>query len=232
MLDSIGSSVMRNVVGRSGLVMLVCLIASVGTLPLAGRQVSSQALYDQAGQAFDAGDTAKAIKLYEELLQQAPNSVDARINLGAALAHEGRYDEAIQQYRTALSHDPGNETGLLNLGLAWYKQGDFRKAHDRFEQLRKLHPANRQAFYLLADCDLRLGKFKDAIALVEPVYQTHPGDETVDYILGTALIQDGQANKGAAVIDHIMRNGNPAVATALVGTAQFAAQITKPPPLL
>jgi len=184
---------------------------------------SPQDLYDQAGKALDAGDTAQAIKLYEELLQQLPDSIEARTNLGAALAKEGRYDEAQRQYRQALAHDPENETVLLNLALAFYKQGDFSHAHGEFDTLHKLHPANQQAFYLLADCDLRLGMFRDAIALAEPAYTAHPDDQVLEYILGTALIQDGQSQKGEAVIDRMMRNGNSAVAGVLMGAAQCAA---------
>src|ERR1019366_8014249 len=134
--------------------------------------------------------------LYEELLQKAPDSIAARINMGAALAQQGRYHEAMQQYRKVLSSDPRNETALLNLGLAFYKQGDFTKAHSEFDELHKLHPANQQAFYLLADCDLRLGRLKDPIALVEPACEAHPDDPALEDILGTALIQDGQTQKG------------------------------------
>ena len=139
------------------------------------QQHSAQDLYDRAGKALDAGDAAQAIKLYEELLKLVPDSIEARTNLGAALAQEGRYDEALQQYRQALSRDPQNETVLLNLALAFYKQGDFSQARSELDTLHKLHPANQQAFYLLADCDLRLGKFQDAIALVEPAYECSPG---------------------------------------------------------
>jgi tetratricopeptide (TPR) repeat protein len=112
---------------------------------------------------------------------------------------------------------------MLNLALAYYKQGDFGKARSELDGLHKLHPANRQAFYLLADCDLRLGKFRDAIALVEPAYEAQPDDPTLEYILGTALIQDGETKKGAAVIDRMMRNGNSAVASVLIGASQYAA---------
>jgi tetratricopeptide (TPR) repeat protein len=184
---------------------------------------SPQDLYDRAGKALDAGDAAQAVKLYEELLKQVPDSIEGRTNLGAALAQEGRYEEAVQQYRQALSRDPQNETVLLNLALAFYKQGDFSKASSEFETLHKLHPSNQQGFYLLADCDLRLGKFQDAIALVQPAYDARPGDQALDYILGTALIQDGQTEKGAAVIDRLMRNGNSAVAAVLMGASQYAA---------
>ena len=184
---------------------------------------SPQALYDQAGKALDDGNTNQAIILYEELIQQVPDSVEARTNLGAALAQQGRYDDARKQYRQALARDPHNETVLLDLALAFYKQADFSQARSQLETLHKLHPANRQALYLLADCDLRLGKFQDTIALVEPAYDAHPDDPALDYILSKALIQDGQTQKGAAVIDRILRNGNPAVAGLLMGAAQEAA---------
>lgn len=186
-------------------------------------QPSPQDLYDRAGKALDAGDAAQAIKLYEELLQLVPDSIEARTNLGAAFAQVGRYDDALRQYRQALARDPQNETVLLNLSLAYYKQGDFSQARGQLDTLHKLHPGNQQAFYLLADCDMRLGKFQDAIALVEPAFNAHPDDPALEYILGTALIQDGQTQKGAAVIDRMMRNGNSAVASVLMGAAQYAA---------
>jgi len=187
------------------------------------QQPSPQDLYDRAGKALDAGDAPQAIKLYEELLLQVPDSVEARTNLGAALAQVGRYDDALRQYRQALAHDPQNETVLLNLALAFYKQANYSEARGQLDTLHKLHPANQQAFFLLADCDLRLGKFQDAIALVQPAYDARPDDPAIDYILGTALIQVGQSEKGATVIDRLMRNGNSAVAGVLLGAAQYAA---------
>ena len=225
MLVFSGNLDIRDQLRHLGLVAATSVVAALlCSLHLAGQQASSQALYDQAGHALDAGHTEQAIKLYQELLRHTPDSIDARINLGVAFAQEGHYDEAVQQYNKALARDPENNVGLLNLGLAFYKEGDLSRAHDQFEKLHELHPANQQVFYLLADCDLRLGRFKDAIALVEPAYEAHPDDQTVDYILGNALIQDGQTKNGAAVIDHIMRKGNPAVADVLIGTAQFAAR--------
>ena len=69
--------------------------------------------------------------LYEELIQQVPDSVEARTNLGAALAQQGRYDDARKQYRQALARDPHNETVLLDLALAFYKQADFSQARSQ-----------------------------------------------------------------------------------------------------
>ena len=202
---------------------IAVVVTSSGRLQLVGQEITPQSLYDQAGKALDAGDSAQAIRLYQELLQQRPDSIEARINLGVALAQAGRNEEAEQQYRQVLLQDPANEMAHLNLALAFYKRADFGNARNELDALHKLHPANRQAFYLLADCNLRLGKYKDTIALVEPAFHANPDDAALEYMLGTALIQDGQTQKGAAVIDRLMRNGNTAVANVLVGAAQYSA---------
>ena len=215
---------MRGARHRVGPILTMAMAAAIFSLfRLDCQELSPQALYDQAGRALDAGNAELAIRLYEELLRQAPDSMEARTNLGVAFAQEGRYEEAAQQYRQVLSRDSRNQTAMLNLALAYYKQGDFGKARNLLEVLHQLRPANRQAFDLLSDCDLRLGMFRDAIALVEPAYQAQPDDPAIEYILGTALIQDGQTQKGAAVIDRMMRNGNSAVASVLMGASQFAA---------
>jgi Flp pilus assembly protein TadD len=215
---------MRGTQQRVGLIpTLAMAVAIFGPLRLDSQEVSSQAFYGQAGKALDAGNAALAIKLYEELLRRAPDSIEARTNLGVAYAQEGRYDEAVRQYRQVLSRDSHNETAMLNLALAYYKQGDFSKARNELDDLHKLRPANRQAFHLLADCDLRLGNYRDAIALVEPAYEAQADDPAIEYILGAALIQDGQTQRGAAVIDRMMRNGNSAVGSVLMGASQYAA---------
>jgi len=122
-----------------------------------------------------------------------------------------------------LKRDPENQVVLLNLALALYKQAEFEQAAAEFERLYSPNASNQQAFYLLADCYLRLGRYHDAVVLLQPAYEAHPEDRATDYALGTALIQDGQIQKGAEVIDHILKNGSSPAAMLLVGASQYAA---------
>lgn len=221
---------------RANICSLTCSVAKSGVAPalflglvlapiiqLRAEDVAPQALYDRAGKALDAGNDEQAIKLYTELLQKVPDLIQARTNLGVALAHEGRYAEATTQYREALSHDPDNQVILLNLALAFYKQADFVQASRELEKLRHLSPDNQQALDLLADCYLRLGRYHDVILLLGPVYKARPNDQAVEYELGTAFIENGEVQKGAQLIDQIMRHGDPAVATLLTGASQYKA---------
>src|SRR5215467_2108023 len=103
--------------------LIACFAFAIGKPVLLETQDSSpQALYDEAGRALDAGDTALAIKLYRQLLQEVPDSVEARTNLGVALAKQGQSAEAVVEYREALKRNPQSQVTLLNLSLALYKQ--------------------------------------------------------------------------------------------------------------
>jgi len=205
----------------AGLLAFALMSSTLFPTPSVGQ--SADSLYNDAGKAYESGDVKRAIELYEQLVRMAPSSVQARTNLGVALAHEGRYSDAIAQYREALKQDPESATIRLDLALACYKQADIAKAATELELLRKKHPENKQALYLLADCYLRLGRYRATVQLLDPVYQTGPDDLAVDYALGTALIQDGQPKKGEIVIDRVLKNGNSAEANLLIGASQFEA---------
>src|SRR5579871_2489507 len=117
-----------------------------------------------------AGDLDGAIRAYREYLAAQPDSIEARSNLGAALARAGRYDEAIAEYDRALAKSPGNAALLLNLGLAYYKSGRPAEAAARFEQASASAPQFKdQVILLLASCYNSLGRYKDAAALLAPI---------------------------------------------------------------
>ena len=204
---------------KPNLILTMLLIAASCAL---SQRLSPELLYQNAVTEYEKGNVQQAIALYESLLKLQPNSVQARTNLGVALAHEGRYSEAISQYRVALKEDPENPMVRINLALAWYKQANFEKAGIELERLRRHHPDN-QSLYLLADCYLHLGRNRNAVTLLEPAYQANPEDRAVDYALGTALIRDGQIQKGEAVINRILKDGDSAEADLLMGAAQYAA---------
>ena len=60
----------------------------------------------RAVELHQSGHYEEAIPLYQAFLKNHPEAVPVRSNLGAALAHEGRYTEAIQEYVVALKSQP------------------------------------------------------------------------------------------------------------------------------
>jgi len=180
-------------------------------------------LLQHAISLHQAGDLDGAIKAYRDYLAVEPDSLQARSNLGAALARAGRYDEAIAEYNLGLQKSPDNPALLMNLGLAYYKTGRHAEAAARFERAVALSPQfQEQVTLLLAACYNTLGRYKEAVALLAPLEKDKAGDAGFDYLYGTALIGDGQEG-GTAVINRILSHGDSAEVHLLRGTLELTA---------
>jgi Flp pilus assembly protein TadD len=104
------------------------LAASLLCSAAAQPQPSPEAILRHAVELHQAGDIPGAIAEYRAYLKQAPKSVMARSNLGAALSKSGRYEAAIVEYRQALELEPRNLPVRVNLGLALYKTAQIPAA--------------------------------------------------------------------------------------------------------
>ncbi len=174
-------------------------------------------LFRDAVEAQKRGDDARAVRNYQELVKLQPNVLAVRANLGAALAHLGRFDEAIAQYRAALALVPGHPGLRLNLALAYYKKGDLSHAAAELSSLRDSDPGNFQVAVLLGACHERQGRHADAIAVLAPLEAAHPADLDLAWALGSALIHAGRLREGLTRVQRVAEQGNTAEAWLLAG---------------
>jgi tetratricopeptide (TPR) repeat protein len=182
------------------------------------------AAFRHAVELHQSGYIEGAIREYRAYLQQHPDNVMARSNLGAALSKSGRYEEAIAEYRKALEKDQSNVPIRTNLALAYYKTAQLEAAAEQLATVVAKQPANRQAVFMLADCELQLGDDKKVIELLAPLEKDSPNDKTLVYLLGTAYIRDKQPERGQVLVDRILRDGDSAEARLLLGTTKMNAQ--------
>lgn len=176
---------------------------------------------ERAIKAHQSGDLSTAEAGYRDFLRRYPKIFEVRSNLGAVLARQGRYADAIQEYQAALELAPNNPGILLNLGLAQYKIGRIPEAAEHFEKLHELAPDHLQARLLLADSLLQMKLNSRVVRLLEPLAGKRPDDMAIAYMLGTALVRDNRVADGQSLLDRILRNGNSAEASLLMGTARF-----------
>ncbi|HXJ39584.1 MAG TPA: tetratricopeptide repeat protein, partial [Bryobacteraceae bacterium] len=198
----------------------------VGVLFLAVTSLAQgpEAQLAQAVELHQSGDLEGAIRAYRAVLQEQPENMVARSNLGAVYARQGRYHEAIEQYAQALTVDSENPGIRFNLGLAYYDSSDTARAGAEFAKVLGRQPDNERAAVLLADCELRAGDNRKVIALLSPLESSHQDDRALIYLLGTALIRDNQPEKGQKLVDRILRNGESAEAHVMLGTARMTGQ--------
>ncbi|HKW63190.1 MAG TPA: tetratricopeptide repeat protein [Candidatus Acidoferrum sp.] len=203
--------------------LLVCLAQA--------QDPSAQQALKHAVELHQSGHYAEAITEYQAFLKAHPEAVAVRSNLGAALAHEGRYTDAIQEYKQALEKEPTNYGVRFNLALAYYKMSEAEQALKEFEAVYAIQPASdpehRRLLLLLSECYLRRGEDTKVIALLDPLADADPNDLALAYLLGTALLHQGQDQRGALMIERILRNGDTAEAHMLMAFTRMKADDKK-----
>ncbi len=181
------------------------------------QQQDADQLLKEAIQAQQRGEYQLAITDYRKLLELHPDNVQAKVNLGAALAKVGQFDEAIAMYESALLSLKDKNPVRLNLGLAYYKKGDLAKAREQFSALHQAAPTNVQAAILLADTEIKLGDAESAVTMLEPLEAANSRNPDFDYVLGLALIKAGRRREGVPRIEKSAELGNSPDAYVLAG---------------
>jgi tetratricopeptide (TPR) repeat protein len=122
--------------------------------------------------AFQAGRFAEAAEEFRRALAARPASVEARIDLAAALLHQGDATSATAELREALRLDPGNATAHFNLGTLLAMAGSSAEARDHLAAAVKALPRDAEARRSLAhvlresgQLEGALGEYREAVAL-------------------------------------------------------------------
>jgi Flp pilus assembly protein TadD len=198
---------------RAALLFLALLPAVV-----AAQEANPDDLLRHAIEEQQHGDFTSAIRDYRKVLELRPNEVQAKVNLGAALAHVGQFDEAIKIYQSALPSLRDKNPVLLNLALAYYKKGDFEHAREQFAILHDAQPNSLQVVILLGDSDVRTGRSDAALSLLEPLESKYSQNMDFEYVLGSALINTkGRRREGVARVEKVAKAGPDAAAYVLAG---------------
>src|SRR5256885_14667895 len=193
----------------------------LSTLVAQSQQLDADQLLKDAISEQQRGDYEAAIRDYRKEIELRPDDAEAKVNLGAALAHVGQFEQAIAAYRAALPLLSFKNPVLLNLGLAYYKKGDFANAHEQFEALHTAQPRDVRVAILLGDTDVRLQKPGEAVALLEPLDPNNLENADFQYVFGSALIATGRRREGGARIEKVAESGNAADVYLLAGATRL-----------
>jgi tetratricopeptide (TPR) repeat protein len=101
----------------------------------------------------------QAAPLYELLLQQNPNDVEAHSALAFIYARQGRLEEAIQQNQLVLEQIPGDYDSLKNMAVLFQQLGRWQEAINYAQQAQAVAPETDLPGWeqFIADLQTRLG---------------------------------------------------------------------------
>lgn len=181
--------------------------------------------FGAAMQDLRAGRSGPALSAARALLQDAPESVDARQLLAMCLAETGDAAAADAAFEAALAQAPGNPQVALNaakwwrrsgrpaaamavleklpdalpvriqLGLAALELGDPERARAAFLHATRLDPSASAAWHGLANALRALGELDDAEAAARRVVALSPQGSPGWFNLGTLLRDAGRVEQ-------------------------------------
>jgi tetratricopeptide (TPR) repeat protein len=127
------------------------------------------------------------------------------LNLGAALADQGRIDEAIAQYSEALRLQPDYPKARVNLGVALAGQGRIDEAIAQFSEALRIKPDFPEARVNLGAALAGQGRIDEAIAQYSEALRIKPDFPEARVNLGNALSRKGRIDEAIAQYSEALR---------------------------
>jgi tetratricopeptide (TPR) repeat protein len=129
--------------------------------------------------------------LWTHTLACTPDNLIARINLGTALAQEGKLEAAIGQYHKALEIKPDDVDARNNLGVTLFAKGEVAEAINQYRAVLETDPTNVVAHDNLGNALVKQGRLEEGIAQYQEVLDLNPSDANAHFNLGVALVTKG-----------------------------------------
>jgi Tfp pilus assembly protein PilF len=136
-----------------------------------------RALIGSATTHFQLGRLAAAESAYREALAIEPADSEVTLNLGVAIAAQGRHREAIGCFDDALKADPGFVAAHFNRGVALLQLGDAKAAIKAFARAAQLEPQHYEAHRALGFLWLAQGERGRALDHLARTYELRRGDD-------------------------------------------------------
>ncbi|HEU4714992.1 MAG TPA: tetratricopeptide repeat protein [Pyrinomonadaceae bacterium] len=140
--------------------------------------IAGERVYLSRGKlAFEAQRYVEAAAEFRKAVAAKPNSVTARVNLGAALTQLTDLDAAAEQFREAIRIEPEKANAHYNLAVILSRQNKPDEAITHLQSALKTEPNDLGARFLLAQQLAKSERVDEALAEVSRVVQADPNNE-------------------------------------------------------
>jgi tetratricopeptide (TPR) repeat protein len=129
------------------------------------------------------------------LLEGTPPSADAEMQLGLALASQGRLDQSLEHYRKALALDPNSAEAHAYLGSALASKGQLDEAIDHLRTALRTRPDVAQVHQWLGVALKQRGRTEEAGQHFREALRIAPGLAEPHLHLGLLFKQQGRLDE-------------------------------------
>lgn len=151
------------------------------------------------------GRLQEAGRLYQQVLEIEPKSVEATYNLAWILKREGKLDEAVHYYRRAIKLQPDLAAAYNNLGNILKEQEKWQAAGECYRQAIKIQPDYLEAYNNLGNTLTEQGKLSEAVQSYRQALEIAPNFATAYNGLGIALKEQGNLQEAIAAYQQSLK---------------------------
>lgn len=169
--------------------------SALSDLPI---EVSASGALELAYQTLKAGQWSQAEALFQQVIDEAPNSPGPRLAQVEAIYNQGRIEEAESLLHGIVTRFPDNPNPLVALARLHVSKRQFPEAEALLRQALKLQSAHHiylDLGTLLATDESRLD---EAMALLIEASRLKPTDAGTHYALGTTFAKMGEWKQATA----------------------------------
>ncbi len=150
------------------------------------------------------GDFEAAAALFDRVLEQQPNNLDAWFGMAELDLAFGKTTRASERYEQALRVSPQNRRALLSLILILDEQGKRDDAAVFVEDALRYHPRNAQVRFIAAKHYRREGDLAEAEYQALRALEIDPGNREAKRLLGEIYLESGAYERALGVLEELI----------------------------
>lgn len=147
-----------------------------------------------AGEGRQPDLADEAIDKWRVQVDERPDDLDARVQLGYAYQLAGRYDRALEQYEYVIERNPSDTGALYNRGIVYQRMGVDDRAEQALWEVLEVQQDHVLAARALGEIYAERGQYRSLLRAVRPVVEVHPEIADLQYLTGLAYENTGHTD--------------------------------------
>ncbi|MDY0232065.1 MAG: tetratricopeptide repeat protein [Candidatus Saccharicenans sp.] len=183
---------MKNKTFRMWLILGLCLAITVVFNQAVFSQTTQQEKLKQGIEFFEAGKTAEAKAIFDQLIAQNYVNNELYYYLGSALIKQKNPEAALTYFNKILQSDPNSPYGYIGKAQYYMSKGNFTSAEPQLNTAIQKDPNCAEAYYQRGLLRGGQKKIDQAIADLQKCLQLKGNHAYAHYNIGLAYNQKGR----------------------------------------
>jgi tetratricopeptide (TPR) repeat protein len=173
----------------------IILVLTLGICLVAGYYISDKYLWKNS----DEVKIEERLKYYKMQVEEKPNDVKTRVQLGYSYFLMKDYDEAIKQYKVATSLDKNYYDAYLNLAIVYDNENQINDALEMSTKAVKLAPKDYKGHLLKGRAYRKLKMYKEASTELSEASRLMKGNVDIIYEIGLVAEAQGKIKEAEQI---------------------------------